>query len=420
MKIKYMLMRNILLSFMFLSLVLSPLDSLNATVEQENPSFELNQPSSEGAKKEFDAGEKAISHIVDANAFHIVGNLYFHLPAFLYAPGEGWTILRSTRKFKPEKYGDGTLAINRYVLKYGGVFRVKDSGFPMDQVRIDGFEYKYVEKESGEQQKVAHVLYEGESYELESKSTVDGGLFGGGITSYYDFSITKNVFSLFVNFFILALIFLAVARGYKKNDGKAPKGIQSFMEPIILFIQEDVAKPFLGDKYHRYLPFLLSLFFFILGLNLLGQIPFFPGSANVTGNIGVTMVLAIITFIVVNFNGNRHYWQHILWMPGVPAGVKLILTPVEIASMFIKPITLMLRLFASITAGHIVIVAFVSLIFIFGGAGESIEGSIGGVIIAFPLTMFMLAIELVIALVQAFVFTILTASYIGAAIEEHH
>lgn len=374
----------------------------------------------EPSKKEFDAGEKAIGHIVDANAFHITGNLYIHLPVILYAPDHGWTLLPTTRKFQPETYGNGMLAIDRYVLNHGAVYRVKDDNFPMGKFEIDGYDYKYLEDEEGEEEKVLHVMYQGDLYELETKSTVDGGLFGGGISSYYDFSITKNVFSLLVNFLILFIIFMSVARAYKRREGMAPKGLQSFMEPIILFIQEDVAKPFLGDKYEKYLPFLLSLFFFILGLNLLGQIPFFPGSANVTGNIAVTMVLALFTFVVVNINGNRNYWRHILWMPGVPAGVKLILTPVEIASMFIKPITLMLRLFASITAGHIVIIAFVSLIFIFGNAGESMSGTALGVLISFPLTLFMFVIELVIALVQAFVFTILTASYIGAAVEEHH
>jgi F-type H+-transporting ATPase subunit a len=370
--------------------------------------------------KAFDPGEKAIGHIVDANAFHLFADYYFHLPAFLFAPGYGWTILSSTRKFKPASKGNGTLAIDRYVLYYGAIYRVNDPSFPLETVEIDGFHYDYQKDDDGNEISVFQVVYRGNYYDLDSKSTIDGGFFGGKITSYYDFSITKNVFSMLLTFILLTWAFFSVAKAYRRRDGMAPKGFQSFIEPIIVFIQDDVAKPFLGNNYQRFMPLLLSLFFFILGLNLLGQIPFFPGSANVTGNLGVTLVLALFTFFAVNFSGNRHYWQHILWMPGIPVPVKFILTPVEVAGMFIKPFTLMLRLFASITAGHIVIVAFVSLIFIFGNAGESLSGSMLGLLVAFPLTLFMLAIELVIALVQAFVFTILTASYLAAATEEAH
>jgi F-type H+-transporting ATPase subunit a len=199
----------------------------------------------------------------------------------------------------------------------------------------------------------------------------------------------------------------------------APKGFQNFMEPIFIFIQDEVCKPFLGPLWEKYLPFIMSLFFFILGLNLFGQIPFLGGS-NVTGNLAFTMVLAIIAFIVTNLSGNAHYWKHILWPPGVPLYVKVILVPVEIMGVFIKPLTLMLRLFANITAGHMVILAFVGLIFIFGNSGESIGGSLGAAVGSFFLSLFMMAIELIVAFVQAFVFAILTASYIGAATEEAH
>ena len=193
------------------------------------------------------------------------------------------------------------------------------------------------------------------------------------------------------------------------------------IEPIFQFIQDDVAKPFLGNKWERFLPFLMSVFFFILGLNLFGQIPFFGGS-NVTGNLAVTLVLAIIAFVITNFNGNGHYWKHILWPDDVPIFVKIILVPVEIMGLFIKPLTLMLRLFANITAGHIVMVVFVSLIFIFGFKENTVSygAGLGAAIPSALLTMFMMAIELIVAFVQAFVFTILTASYIGAATEEVH
>ena len=164
---------------------------------------------------------------------------------------------------------------------------------------------------------------------------------------------------------------------------------------------------------------LLSIFFFILGLNLFGQVHFF-GSTNVTGNITVTMILAIIVFIIVNINGNKDYWKHILWMPGVPTGVKPLLSVIEIASLFIKPMTLMLRLAGNISAGHVAILSFIGLIFVFGKSGESMVGSGMGTLLAVPLTIFMMAIELLVAFLQAYVFTLLAASYIGAATEEHH
>ncbi|RME08418.1 MAG: ATP synthase F0 subunit A, partial [Bacteroidetes bacterium] len=180
---------------------------------------------------------------------------------------------------------------------------------------------------------------------------------------------------------------------------------------------DEVAKPFIGNKWEQYLPFLQALFFFILGLNLFGQIPFF-GNSNVTGNLAFTGVLALFTFFVVNLNGNKHYWEHILWMPGVPAWVKVILTPVEFLGLFIKPFTLMLRLAANITSGHIVLVVFVGLIFVFGKG--QLAPSIGTAIGSTLLSMFMMSIELLVAFIQAFVFTLLTASYIGAATEEVH
>ncbi len=217
---------------------------------------------------------------------------------------------------------------------------------------------------------------------------------------------------------LMGWFFISMARSYKKKVGEAPTGSQNLMETIFVFIQDEVAKPFLGHKWEKFLPFLMSLFFFILGLNLFGQIPFF-GGANVTGNLAVTAVLAILTFIVTTINGNRHYWEHTLWMPGVLSVLKvLILTPVEILGLFIKPVTLMLRLFANITAGHMVMVIFVGLIFIFGqyAWGTSMVSAIPAAL----LTLFMMAIELLVAFIQAFVFTILTASYIGAATEEAH
>ncbi len=367
---------------------------------------------------DFDPASTVYHHIADANIYSI-GPFCIPLPCILYAPGEGWDVFLSSKfDFKKMGHGDGARSYNRYVLDGGSVKRVADSSFPQEPVDVDGYIHRK-EMVDGKEKEVAYVCYAGQAFKLDSKSTADGGLFGGGITSYYDFSITKNVVSMIIVFLLLGWLFMTIARAYRERDGKSPKGVQSLIEPIFAFIQDDVVKPFLGDKYMTYQPFIMALFFFILGLNLFGQVPFLGGS-NVTGNLAVTMVLAILAFIVTNVNGNKHYWQHIFWMPGIPAGVKLILTPVEFLGMFIKPLTLMLRLFANITAGHMVVIIFVSLIFIFGNAGESLGGSLGTAIPAILLTLFMMAIELLVAFIQAFVFALLTASYIGAAVEEDH
>jgi F-type H+-transporting ATPase subunit a len=196
--------------------------------------------------------------------------------------------------------------------------------------------------------------------------------------------------------------------------------MQSFFEVIIVFMRDEVIKPAIGHKWEKYFPYLMTVFFFILFANLLGLIPFFPGSANITGNLGVTMVLAIITFLITNFSGNGHYWRHVFAMPGVPWPILLILTPIEIIGLFIKPITLMIRLFANITAGHIIILSLVSLIFVFGKGGESMSGAIGGGAIAVPFVFAMNFLELFVAFLQAFIFTLLSSLSIGAAVEEHH
>lgn len=373
----------------------------------------------EEAHHEFNAGDNAIHHIADANVYSI-GPIQIPLPVILYAPDKGWDLFMAS-KFHPDfiGHGDGHVAYNGYVLDGGTVKRVVDAGFPDGEVNISGVVHKAVTTADGKEKDAAFVCYNNNLYKTDAKSTADFGLFGGGITSFFDFSITKNVTSMIIVLAFLSWLFLSVARSAKKNEGKAPTGLQNFMEPFISFIQDEVAIPFLGDKADKFLPFLLSIFFFILGLNLFGQIPIFGGS-NVTGNLAVTAVLAIITFFVTNINGNRDYWHHLFTAPGTPLFVKIILVPVELLGLFIKPITLMLRLFANITAGHMVILIFVSFIFIFGKSGESIPGAIGGIVGAGLLTLFMMAIELVVAFVQAFVFTILTASYIGAATEEHH
>jgi F-type H+-transporting ATPase subunit a len=375
-------------------------------------------PSQESHEKhEFDPKFTAFHHISDLNVYSI-GPWNFPLPCILYAPDHGWSVF-SSGKFHIDNahHGSGHHVVDGYVLNHGRINRIRGD-FPAGEAEVEDI-VTQKEMVDGKEKEVNYAIINGQKFPLDKSSTADAGLFGGGITSFYDFSITKNVISMMLVFALLAWLFLSMAKNYKKAPGTAPKGAQLLMEPIILFLQEEVAKPFLGHKWERFFPMLLSIFFFVLGLNLFGQIPFLGGS-NVTGNLSFTMVLALITFFVVNFNGNKHYWEHIFWMPGIPAWVKIILTPVEILGVLIKPLTLMLRLFANITAGHIAILIFISLIFIFGNSGANMGAGIGATFGSGLLTIFMMSIELLVALIQAFVFTILTASYIGAATEEHH
>ncbi len=406
------MLKNILI-FIVLSLFSVGLNAQEHAMEQTQ-----TKGSAHDLHESFDPAESAFHHISNHNVYSI-GPWNIPLPCILYAPKEGWSVFMSN-VFEPiaEHHGTGHKAYKRYVMEKGIVKHVVDPSFPTEEVEIDGI-VKKEETVKGKKKEISYVQYKGKEYRLDPKSTMDGGVLGGGITSFYDFSITKNVAGMMLVALFLMWVFIRVAQMYKKREGKAPKGVQNFLEPLFLFIQDEVAKPFLGDKWEKYNPYLLTLFFFILGLNLFGQIPFF-GGANITGNLAVTMVLAIVTFLVVNLNGNKHYWEHIFWMPGVPAWVKTIITPVELLSVFIKPMTLMLRLFANIVAGHIVLVIFVGLIFVFGKSGQSVSASYGTSIVSMLLSMFMMSLEILVAFVQAYVFTILTASYLSAATEESH
>jgi F-type H+-transporting ATPase subunit a len=371
------------------------------------------------AHHEFNAGENAVHHISDANAIHIVGDLYIPLPIILYAPGHGWTF-GTTNAFHPHHHGNGEQTHNSYVLVHGEVMRITNTKYATGNHKVEDYTKQKI-NENGKEVERMYAVIGGECLPLDAKTTWDGGMVGGGVTSYYDFSITRNVFTMLLTFGLLFLLLRSAAVSAIKNRGKAPKGLQNFFEPFVTFIRDEVAKPNIGPKYEKYMPYLLSAFFFILGLNLIGQVPFFPGGANVTGNISITIVLALITFIISTFSANRHFWEHTLWMPGVPAVLKvLILTPIEILGIFLKPFTLLLRLFANITAGHIVILSFVSLIFILGKSGESTGGAVAGVAASVPLTLFMMTLELLVAFLQAFIFTMLSATYIGTAIEEPH
>ncbi len=229
-----------------------------------------------------------------------------------------------------------------------------------------------------------------------------------------DFSITKSIAGMIASAIIGMIVFIYMAGTYKKRGISAPKGLQGFLEPVVLFVRDDIAIPNIGyEKYEKFMPYLLSAFFFILLNNLMGLIPFPPPfGANVTGNIAVTMTLAIFTFLITNLNGNRNYWRHIFATPGVPFWLLPIMIPVEIIGMFSKPFALMIRLFANITAGHIIVLSLIALIFIFK------------TILIAPVSalfvIFMDCLETLVAFLQAYVFTLLSALFISMAVKEEH
>ena len=316
----------------------------------------------ESHEETFDAGETIMHHVLDAHEIHVFDGFTIPLPIIIYSENGLDVFMSSKFHHGTESYTSSSTG-NTYFI-----------------------EHEHIHEESG--------------------------------LKIYDLSITKNVFGMMLAIIIMFWIFVSTAKGFERNKGQAPKGIQAVMEPLILFIRDEVAKPSIGKKYERFMPFLLTIFFFILICNFLGLIPFL-GGMNVTGNIAVTMMLAFFTFVLTTINGNKHYWRHILAPPGVPIPVMLILVPIEILQIFLKPIVLMLRLFANITAGHIIILSFTSLIFIFAqknGVGAGYGVSIASV----AFSVFMNVLEILVAFLQAYVFTLLSALYFGQAVEEHH
>jgi F-type H+-transporting ATPase subunit a len=340
--------------------------------ESETLAAEPTTEHQEGEHKEgsFNAGATIVEHVADNHQWHLFGHTSIALPVII----------------KTEK----------------GVEVFSSAHFGHEgKEQYQGENYTYAVKEG-------KVVVINETGTIDEEATA----------KLWDFSITKNAMAMFISMILMLVIFLSVAKAYTRNQGKAPRGLQSFMEPLILFIRDDVAKVSIGKRYQTFLPFLLTVFFFIWINNLLGLIPFFPGGVNVTGNISVAMVLAgfvlLITFVVAN----KHYWKHVFAMPGVPIGVLFILTPIEILGLFLRPFVLMIRLFANITAGHIISLAFFSLIFIFGEMHVGL--GFGVSILSLAFTIFMGALELLVAFLQAYVFTLLAAIYFGAAVDEGH
>ena len=244
-------------------------------------------------------------------------------------------------------------------------------------------------------------------YKTDANGTLDLNEEGHATNEkVLDLSITKSVLMILVTGLMLILIFGSMARGYKKS--LVPSGASKIFEPVILFIRDDIAKPNIGANYKKYMGYLLTIFFFILFLNIFGLMPF---GINVTGNIAITFALALLTFLITQFTANKNYWQHIFWMPGLPWPMKIVMMPIEIIGLFIKPFSLLIRLFANMSAGHIIVMSLIALIYYF-------QNVIAG--IAFPfLTFVIYLLEVLVAFLQAYIFTMLSAVYFGMANEEH-
>lgn len=280
------------------------------------------------------------------------------------------------------------------------------------------------DKESGihvfSSRKLAHGhVYEG--YRLEEEGDLKGTIVkvdaAGNVDEEnipMDFSITKTVAAMICAALIGLILFISLARSYKKTGISHPKGIQGFLEPVVLFIRDDIAVPNLGHKADKFVPYLLTVFTFIIINNVMGLIPFPPPfGGNVTGNIAVTFVLATCTFLITQFSANKNHWRHVFATPGVPFWLLPIMIPVEIIGLFSKPFALMIRLFANITAGHIIVLSLICLIFIFD--------SIGIAPVSIIFVVFMDCMELLVAFLQAYIFTLLSALFISLAVaEEHH
>lgn len=363
------------ISLLICAIFILPGDAL-ATADNHNHESEVV----EEVEEKLDAGALILDHIMDSYEWHICTwkgkHISINLPIIVLSEGELYVF-----SSKHLHHGHEYVTLDRYGEEVR--FKIPDSG-----------------------------KYEGKVVRFSSDDF---------LTRPLDFSITKTVFGLFVSCALLVIIFLLVAKSYRQRGVKAPKGIQALIEPLVIYVRDEIAKPNIGKNYEKYLPYLLTVFFFIIFNNILGLIPIFPFGANVTGNIAVTAVLALFTFFITNLTGKRHYYQDIFNTPGVPWWLKfpLPLMPIiEVVGCFIKPFVLAIRLFANITAGHIIVLGFITMIFILGEM-SAMAGAAGSVV-ALLLAVFVDCLELLVAFIQAYVFTLLSALYFGAAAKEGH
>lgn len=326
----------------------------------------------------FNPGQFMLEHVEDAYDWHILSvgekHVSIPLPIILYTPETGLKVFMSS------KFHHGHSAYKGFMIAHEGENEGKI-------VRADEHGHEMT-----------------------------------GASLPVDLSITKTVAAMLVSLTLLLIIFISVAKKYKTGPVSAPKGLQSALEPVILFVRDDIAVPSIGKARHeKYMPFLLTVFFFILLNNVMGIIPIPPGGANVTGNIAITGFLAVVTFLITTFTANKNYWKHIFNAPGVPWWLKFpipLMPFIELLGVFTKPLVLAIRLFANILAGHFIVLSFVALIFIFGQlhwiAGYGVS------VVSVLFYVFMTLLEVLVAFIQAYVFTLLSALYFGMAKEESH
>ncbi|WBL22409.1 F0F1 ATP synthase subunit A [Zunongwangia sp. HRR-M8] len=336
-------------------------------------SFASKEDSLAEAEKEFNATEMILHHIGDAHGWHFYGegenSFTIALPVILYTDNGLVTFMSS--EFHHDTEGHHVVEKDgmRFVNLHEKIYRLEDGA--------------------------SEIEFDADHHPLNAERPID-------------LSITKNVAAIFLTVIIMLIIFTSLAAHHKKHK-HAPTGFNNLLETFVLFVRDEIAIPQIGEKkYMKFMPFLLTVFFFIWITNMIGLL---PGAANVTGNIAVTVSLGLFTLALILINGSKDYWKHTLWMPGIPTFVKPILAVVELMGVFIKPIALMIRLFANITAGHIIILSLIGLIFILESVG------VAGVSV--PFALFISILELLVAFLQAFIFTMLSALFIGMAVEEH-
>lgn len=339
-------------------------------------------------EEKFNAKEMIMHHIMDAHEWHIMG------PA----------------------HGEGSVSVYLPIILIDGGLKTFSSS-----KLYHGENREHIDLETGKSvhyvasPEVGYGIYHEKIYKLNEMGNIEFDASLHPISPKpLDFSITKNVVSLFFGAFLVLIIMIAVAKFYKaRGASESPKGIAKFLEPLILMVRDNIAKSNIDEhKYQKYVPFLLTLFFFIWFNNLLGLVPIIPGGANLTGNISVTFFLALCTLLITLFSANKNYWKHIFATPGVPIPLLIIMVPIEIVGIFTKPFALMIRLFANITAGHIIILSLIAIIFVNKSAAW------GG--LSVPMALFISVLELLVGFLQAYLFTMLSALFIGAAVEEAH
>ena len=356
----------------------------------------------------FNASNFIIHHIADAHEIHLWGDVHIPLPIIVYTTEHGLDVFMSSAF---EGHGEVRIAERpsgvTYELSHGHIALARDHA---DHASHNHDDHAHDEHDHADHAGHDHGAHEGN----------DHGNHGHHGPVVYDLSITKSIFGMLLMLGLMVLLFGRMAGSYKSRHGQAPTGMTNALEPLVLFLRDEIAIPNIGkEKADKFLPFLMTVFFFIFFANLLGLVPFI-GGFNVTGTLGITMVLAALVFLITTLNGNKHYWGHLFWPPGVPLFVMPIIIPIEIVGMFLKPIVLMIRLTANISAGHIIILSFVSLILIFGKGGEAVAAGYGIGVFSTAFMIFMYCLELLVAFLQAFVFTLLAAIYFGEATHEAH